>query len=109
MVETEKKGKLFYKIGEVSRMTGLEPYVLRFWETEFSSLHPRKNVGRQRLYTQKDIDTVLRIKKMLYEEGLTIAGARKRISSGGDKKVLIDRVRKELRVVLTLLQSSKKR
>jgi DNA-binding transcriptional MerR regulator len=108
MGEPEKKQKLFYKIGEVSRLTGLESYVLRFWETEFPDLHPRKNTGRQRLYTDKDIEVVFKIKKMLYVEGLTIPGARKRLSSRIEGKALIERVRKELRGVLTLLQSSEK-
>ena len=72
--------KLFYKIGEVSRMTGLESYVLRFWESEFPALHPKKNSGKQRVYTKKEIDLVLEIKRLLYVEGLTIAGAKKRLS-----------------------------
>ncbi|HIE64350.1 MAG: MerR family transcriptional regulator [Nitrospira sp.] len=71
--------KLFYKIGEVSEMTGLESYVLRFWETEFSRLRPRKSKGNQRVYTRKEIDLILRIKGLLYKEGLTISGARRRL------------------------------
>ena len=70
---------MFYKIGEVSRITGLEPYVLRFWETEFPTLHPQKSRGNQRIYTRAEIDAILQIKRLLYEERLTIAGARKRI------------------------------
>lgn len=108
MIPSRKEGKLFYKIGEVSRLTGLEPYVLRFWESEFPSLQPQKNVGRQRLYTQKDIDTVLNIKRMLYKEGFTIAGAKRRLASGGERKTVIERVRRELQGVLTLLQASEK-
>ena len=73
--------KVFYKIGEVSEMTGLAPYVLRFWEAEFPTLHPQKSRGNQRLYTRAEIDTILRIKQLLYEERLTIAGARKRIDA----------------------------
>ncbi len=72
--------KLFYKIGEVSKITGLESYVLRFWETEFPSLHPKKSTGKQRVYTRKEIDLILEIKKLLYVEGLTIAGAKKKLS-----------------------------
>jgi len=72
--------KIFYKIGEVSQITGLEPYVLRYWETEFPTLHPQKSRGNQRVYTRAEIDAVLQIKQLLYEERLTIAGARKRIS-----------------------------
>ena len=72
--------KLFYKIGEVSRLAGVEAYILRYWESEFPALSPRKNRGGQRVYLQKDLDLVLRIKKMLHEEGFTIAGARKKLS-----------------------------
>jgi DNA-binding transcriptional MerR regulator len=72
--------KLFYKIGEVSRITGLESYVLRFWESEFQALHPKKSSGKQRVYTKKEIDLVLEIKRLLYVEGLTIAGAKKKLS-----------------------------
>lgn len=71
--------KLFYKIGEVSRMTGLEAYVLRYWESEFPFLHPRKSSGGQRVYTKKDVDLVLDIKRMLYEQGFTITGAKKQL------------------------------
>ena len=76
-------GKLFYKIGEVSRLAQVEPYILRYWENEFPALSPKKSRGGQRVYRQKDLDLVLSIKKMLYEEGYTIAGARKLISKSG--------------------------
>ncbi|MBI5694235.1 MAG: MerR family transcriptional regulator [Nitrospirae bacterium] len=75
--------KLFYKIGEVSRLAGVEPYILRYWETEFPRLSPRKNKGGQRVYRQRDLDLVLTIKRMLHEEGYTIAGARKKLSEAG--------------------------
>lgn len=71
--------KLFYKIGEVGKITGLAPYVLRFWESEFPPLHPRKNKGNQRVYVKKEIDLVLQLKKLLYQDGLTISGARKQL------------------------------
>lgn len=71
--------KLFYKIGEVCEITDTQPYVLRFWESEFPQLAPRKNRSGQRVYQRKDIDTVLRIKKLLYEEEYTIAGARRKL------------------------------
>ena len=70
--------KLFYKIGEVSRLTGLPSYVLRFWEAEFPFFQPQKNRGRQRVYTRKDIETLLQIKRMRYEQGFTIAGLKRR-------------------------------
>lgn len=109
MVEAVKREKLFYKIGEVSRLTGLEPYVLRFWETEFPSLQPRKNIGRQRLYTPKDIEVVLRIKRMLYKEGLTISGARRKLATEGQGEKVLERVRKELQSVLDLLLAQEKK
>ncbi len=75
--------KLFYKIGEVSRLADVEPYILRYWETEFPMLAPRKNQGGQRVYQDKDLEMVLDIKRMLHEEGYTIAGARKKLSEPG--------------------------
>ncbi|UCF31323.1 MAG: MerR family transcriptional regulator [bacterium] len=71
--------KLFFKIGEVSRLTDVKPHVLRYWESEFPMLSPPKNRASQRVYRKKDIETVLRIKKLLYEENYTISGARKKL------------------------------
>lgn len=85
VMSTRPGQKLFYKIGEVSRLAGVEPYILRYWETEFPRLAPRKNRGGQRVYRQKDLDLVLTIKRMLHEEGYTIAGARKKLGQGGEK------------------------
>jgi DNA-binding transcriptional MerR regulator len=73
--------KLFFKIGEVCEITDTQPYVLRYWESEFPALAPAKNSSGQRIYRRKDIETVLRIKQLLYEEGFTIAGAKKRLES----------------------------
>jgi DNA-binding transcriptional MerR regulator len=73
--------KLFYKIGEVCELTDTQPYVLRFWESEFPQLAPQKNRSGQRMYRREDIETVERIKTLLYDEGFTIAGARKRLES----------------------------
>jgi DNA-binding transcriptional MerR regulator len=80
---TERKvpNKLFFKIGEVCEITDTQPYVLRYWESEFPALAPAKNSSGQRIYRRRDIDTVLRIKQLLYEEGFTIAGAKKRLES----------------------------
>ena len=75
----EVPNKLFYKIGEVCELTDTQPYVLRFWESEFPQLAPRKNRSGQRVYQRKDIDMVIRIKKLLYDEEYTIAGARKKL------------------------------
>jgi DNA-binding transcriptional MerR regulator len=73
--------KLYYKIREVCEIVGVEAHVLRFWESEFPALAPPKSRTGQRTYRPKDIELLLRIKKLLYEEGFTIAGARKRLGS----------------------------
>jgi DNA-binding transcriptional MerR regulator len=69
--------KLYFRIGEVSRLAGIKPYVLRFWETEFSSLGPKKSGKGHRLYRRKDVELVLEIKRLLYDNRYTIEGARK--------------------------------
>lgn len=69
--------KLYYSISEVSKLTGLEQYILRYWETEFESLKPGKNRAGNRIYTNKDIKLILQIKKLLREEKYTIEGAKK--------------------------------
>lgn len=71
--------KLYYSISEVSKLTGLEHYVLRYWETEFVQLNPTKNRAGNRIYTNKDIQTVLKIKKLLRDEKYTIEGAKKHL------------------------------
>ena len=73
--------KLYYKIREVCEIVGVEAHVLRFWETEFQSLSPPKSKSGQRTYRPKDIELLLRIRSLLYEEGYTIAGARKRLNA----------------------------
>lgn len=78
--------KLYFRIGEVSRLCGLPSYVLRFWETEFPQLKPTKSSTGQRMYRPPDVENVLRIKKLLYEEGFTIAGARQHLRGEGRKK-----------------------
>jgi len=118
--------KLFFKIGEVCEITDTQPYVLRYWESEFPALAPAKNSSGQRIYRRRDIETVLRIKQLLYEEGFTIAGAKKRLESelqgrvdtpqptpagnGGDAgdnatgRDALKEVREGLREILTLLE-----
>jgi len=71
-----KRGKLYYRIGEVAKLTGVKPHVLRYWETEFRWMAPPKSRSKQRLYRQKDIEMVKAIKHLLYEERYTMAGAR---------------------------------
>lgn len=71
--------KLYFKIGEVARLTGVKPYVLRYWETEFGGLGPKKSGTNQRQYRRKDVELVLEIKRLLYEKRFTIEGARKHL------------------------------
>ncbi|MGH7770637.1 MAG: MerR family transcriptional regulator [Candidatus Binatia bacterium] len=71
--------KIYFKIGEVSRIVGVKPYVLRYWETEFNPLKPGKAPSRHRLYKKKDVELLLEIKRLLYSEGYTIEGARKKL------------------------------
>jgi len=109
------EGRL-YKIGEVCKLTDVPPYVLRFWETEFPPLAPNKSGGGQRLYTQHDVDVILRIKQLLYSEGLTIAGAKKKLEGEGpepevsasskDLTRALMNVRKELVAILQMLEDS---
>jgi DNA-binding transcriptional MerR regulator len=68
--------KLYFKIGEVAELTGVKPHVLRYWESEIAAIRPTKNRNQQRLYRQRDIELILRLKELLYSQGYTIAGAR---------------------------------
>ena len=76
-------GKIYYSISEVAEMVGEEPYVLRFWEKEFPKLRPRKNRAGNRIYQAKDIERVMRIKRLLHEDGYTIEGARNLLKRDG--------------------------
>ncbi len=115
--------KKLYKIGEVCRMADVQPYVLRYWETEFPSLAPNKSGGGQRLYTKREIDVILRIKQLLYSEGFTIAGAKKKLETeldsgaaspqpvtaavekpGHSANEALAKVKKELRAILKILE-----
>lgn len=111
--------KLFYKIGEVSRIADIEPYVLRYWETEFPFLKPRKNKSGQRVYVKKDLELILEIKRLLYQERYTIEGVRKRfgentsyIKHTAESKAvdtpppdkILEHVRKRLREILSKIQ-----
>ena len=91
----------------MSRLTGLEQYVLRYWETEFPQIRPDKGRSGQRLYTTKDLNTILRIKELLYKEGYTIAGARKKLNGKDDRghaEETIETVKKDLREILEMLK-----
>ena len=120
--------RLFFRIGDVAELTGVEPYVLRYWETEFSALAPKKGSNKQRQYRRKDVQTVLEIKRLLWDEGYTIAGARKALREQARKKKRepkpstkpkgqaslfgapppdpgsLDAIKAELRQILTLLE-----
>tara|TARA_Y100000590_G_scaffold422397_1_gene527094 strand:- start:27 stop:392 length:366 start_codon:yes stop_codon:yes gene_type:complete len=111
--------KLYYAIGEVSELTGLKAYVLRYWETEFSQLKPSKNRAGNRTYRQKDIDIIFKIKELLYDNKYTIDGARKILigkndnsekiilenKNFNDKQLLvIQKIRNELETILKIIQ-----
>ena len=99
--------KLFFKIGEVSRLAGIEPYVLRYWETEFSFIKPRKNRAGQRVYLRKDVDTILLVRTLLYEEKYTIEGVRRRLGCSSRRAVdvttpkeRLERIKEGMRSIL---------
>src|SRR3954469_26015676 len=73
--------RLYYKIGEACKALGIQPYVLRYWETEFPALAPSKSRSGQRVYSEKELEVIRRIKELLYEEGYTIAGAKKKLEA----------------------------
>jgi DNA-binding transcriptional MerR regulator len=105
--------KLYFKIGEVAKLVGVKPYVLRYWETEFSIVRPGKTRSKHRLYRRKDVETLLEIRRLLYAERYTIEGAKRRLRDGGrlagdgstraaDAALLVQ-VRDELRALHRLL------
>src|SRR5215471_7368951 len=75
--------KLYFRIGEVAGLVGVEPHVLRYWETEFRSIRPTKSAKGQRVYTRRDVDSLRKVKDLLYAHGFTIAGAKKKLREGG--------------------------
>jgi DNA-binding transcriptional MerR regulator len=115
---SELGDKRYYRIGEVSKITGVKPYVLRYWESEFRWMAPNKSRSNQRLYRRRDIETILLIKKLLYEERLTIEGARRRLRETGraardrgeldlgsevDHRARFRRIREQLQAIRGLL------
>jgi DNA-binding transcriptional MerR regulator len=93
--------KLYFKIGEVSKLVGLPAYVLRFWETEFTKMNPKRTSSGRRLYTKKDIELILKIKHLLYEKKFTIQGARQYLAGGvGKQSRATDRLLNDMRTEL---------
>ncbi|HVZ60257.1 MAG TPA: MerR family transcriptional regulator [Terriglobales bacterium] len=113
--------KLYFRIGEVARLCKLPTYVLRFWETEFPQLKPGKSDTGQRMYRRRDLDNVLRIKQLLYDEGYTIAGARQQLRTEMKSKALsaplpfpamakpanLNRVKQGLQEILAILSPTR--
>ncbi|HEX3345746.1 MAG TPA: MerR family transcriptional regulator [Polyangiaceae bacterium] len=75
--------KLYFRIGEVAELVGVEPHVLRYWEREFRSIRPTKSAKGQRVYSRRDVENLLRVRELLYREGFTIAGAKKKLQRTG--------------------------
>jgi len=116
--------RLYYRIGEVSQITGLKPHVLQYWEFAFRVIKPYKSGSPQRLYRRKDLELILKIKKLLYEEGFTIAGAKKEIRDAereesrsprvkavdngaeGEERRLLSLIREELQGIKRILEGS---
>jgi DNA-binding transcriptional MerR regulator len=107
----ELPDKLYFKIGEVAKLVGVKPYVLRYWETEFSILRPGKTRSKHRLYRRKDVETLLEIRRLLYTERYTIEGAKRRLRDSGRLAAetapeVLAAVRAELGALTRLLDDS---
>jgi DNA-binding transcriptional MerR regulator len=77
--------KLYFRIGEVAELVGVEPHVLRYWEREFRTIRPTKSAKGQRVYSRRDVENLMRVRELLYREGFTIAGAKKKLVRGDDE------------------------
>lgn len=88
--------KVYFRIGEVSDLVGVDPHVLRYWETEFSIIRPRRAKSNQRLYRRQDIDNLLLIKSLLHSEGYTISGARKLLDNRDQRAALVEEMEQQL-------------
>jgi DNA-binding transcriptional MerR regulator len=113
MSEPELPDKLYFKIGEVAKLVGVKPYVLRYWETEFSVVRPGKTRSHHRLYRRRDVETLLEIRRLLYGERYTIEGAKRRLREVGrapaaaadaDERSGLARVRAELLELYRMLE-----
>jgi DNA-binding transcriptional MerR regulator len=96
--------KLYYRIGEVSEIVGVEPHVLRYWETEFRSIRPQKSRKGQRIYSRKDVEKLISVKDLLYTHGFTIAGARKKLREGGAEPAAPEEQQKRVTLRTRLLE-----
>ena len=111
--------KLYFKIGEVKKITGVEPHVLRYWESEFKIIRPQRATSKQRLYRRVDVENILKIKKLLYEDGYTVPGARKFLTmkkdeqkpdttqrvSGSRTRSILSELKNELQELINLLEN----
>jgi DNA-binding transcriptional MerR regulator len=102
--------KLYYRIGEVADIVGVEPHVLRYWETEFRTIRPQKSRKGQRIYSRRDVERLLKVKDLLYSQGFTIAGAKKKLRDGETEAEAVPAARAgadgtELRRALTDLRT----
>jgi DNA-binding transcriptional MerR regulator len=86
--------KLFFRIGEVAGLVGVEPHVLRYWEREFRSIRPTKSAKGQRVYSRKDVENLLRVRDLLYRDGFTIAGAKKKLVGQDPREAAAERERR---------------
>src|SRR5215475_14223436 len=96
MAEADREGlpaKLYYRIGEVAELVGVEPHVLRYWEREFRTIRPTKSAKGQRVYSRRDVENLMRVRELLYREGFTIAGAKKKLQRAGIEPVAVEAAR----------------
>jgi DNA-binding transcriptional MerR regulator len=95
--------KLYYRIGEVAEAVGVQPHVLRYWESEFGTIRPQKSSKGQRVYSHKDLEKLLRVKELLHSDGYTIAGAKKKLRQGPEAREVerqgLQRIQLELRAI----------
>jgi DNA-binding transcriptional MerR regulator len=117
-VKSLPTGRLYYSISEVSDLVGVKPHVLRYWETQFKMLRPKKGRGGARMYRKRDVETLFEIKQLLYDQRFTIAGARRRILDGKseerdqielpftklDREEMVRTLRKDMEGLLTMLR-----
>ena len=107
MMKTTIPDKLYFKIGEVAKLAGVPTHVLRYWESEFPGINPKRANSKQRLYRRQDVELILDIKILLHEQGYTIAGARKLLESGQMPAQTAEQTRPQMAKVSATLQAIK--